>query len=141
MEVRPGYVYAAIGDVRDDAHFIRYLRECEASSNPIEVERAKLRKEFEAIILRDGVPYFADKNCILTRLDHPFIAQGSGWELATAAMHMGLSAYDAVMFACELDIYSSPPLDIYDSTKQTYTRRKKRATRKAPPTQTEERSG
>lgn len=138
ITIRPGFVYAAVGDVSDDATFSYYLEQCEKLTNPRELERPKLKKGFECISIRDGIPFFADKSCVLTQLVQPFIAIGSGWQLATAALHMGMSAKDAVDFACQLDINSSTPIDIYDSStsQKTNNRRKTRTQRTALPTET-----
>ena len=47
-------------------------------------------------------------------VDHPFHAIGSGAKLAMAAMHMGMGAKEAVLFAAELDVNTNFYVDTYN---------------------------
>jgi hypothetical protein len=49
------------------------------------------------------------------KVDHNFHAIGSGSKLAMAAMHMGMSAKEAIEFASELDVYTNSLIDVYDT--------------------------
>lgn len=43
-------------------------------------------------------------------MNAPFLATGSGWELAMGAMAMGASAKEAVKIACQFDVHSGGPI-------------------------------
>lgn len=70
-------------------------------------EAPNFKKGFEALVVSKGRIYYCFNNCIVTPMCHRFFALGSGWQIANAAMHSGLSAEEAVKFASELDIYTN----------------------------------
>lgn len=95
------------------------------------------KKGFEALVISKGRIYYCVNDCIAIPLGHKFHAMGSGWVLAAAAMHMGLSAIEAVKFASELDIHTNSEvvsLNVEDLLQEAGTKRAGRSVkRKAVP--------
>lgn len=75
-------------------------------------EAPDFKKGFEAILVSKGRVYTAQNNCVPWPLVHPFHAAGSGWQIASAGMHMGMSAEEAVKLASELDIYTNNKVQV-----------------------------
>lgn len=79
----------------------------------------KRAKDMEGIFITDGKVYCFDESPILVPIEKDFHAEGTGWLIAFAAMHMGLSAVDAVKVAGELDINTNTLVDYYDVETKT----------------------
>lgn len=125
VELRDGLVYVAACDLRDEEVFKDILLD------KLE-EFHEFKKDFEAIVFKDGSLYMAYQNSILSPLTQSYIAIGTGWEIAMAAMMRGDSAEEAVKLAAAMDIYTSEPIDTYDTKitqgQKTNKGRKARAT-------------
>lgn len=70
------------------------------------------KKGFEAVVVTKERAYYCVNNCVALPLGNPFIACASGWQLAMAALHMGLGPEDAVKFASELDVYTNSEVQV-----------------------------
>lgn len=79
-------------------------------------EAPDFKKGFEAILVSKGRVYTCQNNCIPWPLVHPFHAAGSGWQIASAGMHLGMSAEAAVKLASELDIYTNDKVQVVNVT-------------------------
>lgn len=108
VELSSDIVYVAACDTRDEEIFKEMLLSTTG-------EFHKFKKDFEAIVFKQGQMYTSYGNSILVPLSQSYIAIGSGWELAMAGMMRGDSAEDAVKFAATMDIYTSEPVDTYDT--------------------------
>jgi ATP-dependent protease HslVU (ClpYQ) peptidase subunit len=77
-------------------------------------------KKFEAIIVtKDKEIFFFSEGLVLQPIIAKTSAYGSGWQVAQAALHLGLSAKAAVELASELDIYTNNIIDVYDIATDT----------------------
>lgn len=74
----------------------------------------KTMKGMEGIFIDKEDAYFFQDSPILMPIEKKFHAEGSGWQLAFAAMHMGLSAIKAVELAGEIDVNTNTLVDYYD---------------------------
>lgn len=73
-------------------------------------------KGFEAIVLdEEGKPWYYGATQYKDPIENPFYALGSGWRLAMAGMHMGLSPKQAVELAGQLDIYTNTIVDTFNA--------------------------
>jgi hypothetical protein len=92
-------------------------------------------KDLDGILIYKGQAYSVDTSLFPDRIVHPFYAIGSGWKFALAAMHLGLSAPEAVKFASELDVYTGGVIRVLNvkaffensSTRAAPFKRKRRA--------------
>ena len=90
--------YIAIaGDVQQALVFIRwYKNQTEPRPDPNHM------KDFEALVIKKGIPYYAADLCELVEIGSP-CAIGSGCDYAMAAMLGGADAKQAVRIAMKLD--------------------------------------
>lgn len=73
-----------------------------------------LHKGFEALIIDDGEVYEAGRDCVFQQVHATYKAIGGGHAVAAAAMHIGLSAKDAVILAGELSEGTNTMVDTYN---------------------------
>ena len=110
-----GEVVAIAGNVDAEFHFKRWLI---AGMKPDEWAAyfAELKEpKYEAIYIdRHASRWYFHDGSDCQPIEHRFYAIGSGSKLAMAAMHMGLSAVDAVLLAGDLDVNTNKVIDKYD---------------------------
>ncbi len=100
--VRQGYtVIGSVGDATDGRIFSAWYFAGEDMENLPDFHKDKTA-DFAALVLRpDGWEYWTERfhrNLDMQR--NPFMAIGSGFEIALGAMHMGATAIEAVETAC-----------------------------------------
>lgn len=105
-------ILAAAGDVSTIHIAEKYFRQSdwEEKEKPNLLEKDKegeYEQTLDAILIFKGKPYLVDRFLIPDAIKHPYIAVGSGWKFAMAAMHSGMSAVAAVEFASEFDVYTN----------------------------------
>lgn len=103
-------VIAGAGDTGSIERMFKYF----SDPNWREKEEPDVKKDTSAIVWHEGQAYYCFGSVTLVPLCHPFFAIGTGSELALAALHFGLSAYDAVKFASELDVYTNDKIQVFD---------------------------
>ncbi len=110
-----GEVVAIAGNVDAEFHFKRWLI---AGMKPDEWAAyfSELKEpKYEAIYIdRFKSRWYFQDGSDCQPIEHRFYAIGSGSKLAMAAMHMGLSAVDAVLLAGDLDVNTNKIVDKYD---------------------------
>lgn len=67
----------------------------------------ELKKDYEGLLFYKGECYTVDKEITLDPIVHPYVAAGSGWQWAMAAMALGKTAIEAVEFAHEFDVFTN----------------------------------
>lgn len=102
-----GDVVAVAGEFKDELKLKEWL--LNGGDQP------KTSKNFEAIVYKEGVLWYCGRHMILAPIEGEYYAIGTGWELAMAAMAKGASAEEAVKFAATMDIYTSEPVETYDT--------------------------
>ncbi len=90
-------------------------------------EAPKTKKTIEIILVSKGRVYYCYNNCLPVPLEHRFWSIGSGWQIAASAMHMGLSAEEAVKFAGELNIHTNQEVQVVNVQDLLYEEAPKRA--------------
>jgi ATP-dependent protease HslVU (ClpYQ) peptidase subunit len=76
----------------------------------------KRTKKFEALHVNQWKDvYWYDDGPTPVPVEHEFAAIGTGSKFAMAAMHLGATAKEAVLFASELDQNTNALIDTYDS--------------------------
>lgn len=106
-----GNVLAAAGESAKIEQAIRFFSD-DWNTN---LDKAPdFKKSFEAILVSKGRVYFCTASCIPVPLGNPIYAIGHGWQLAMAAMQLGMSAEDAVKFASELDVFTNGEVQLVD---------------------------
>ena len=104
MRLDDGRIMAASGNIFRSQLFIDWLNG--------KIEKPVFDESFTAIVISpNGTAVEYDKNLIAAPATIPWVA-GSGSHFAFAIMHNGGTAEDAVKVACELDIYSSAPINV-----------------------------
>jgi len=102
------YVFAIAGKLPDEAIFIDYYKG----------ERKRVPRKFsslEAFKVEENQVYWCNNDLYWQPIPAKgFYALGSGWQIAMAGMHMGLSAKDAVLLAGDLDINTNKLVDTYN---------------------------
>lgn len=88
------------------------LETVETEKYPHQVNDGPERNDPHCILVLREYGVFYKVGPMLVRLERRFHAVGSGRDYAVAAMHLGLSAKDAVKVACELDCYSGGTINI-----------------------------
>jgi ATP-dependent protease HslVU (ClpYQ) peptidase subunit len=112
-----GHIVGLTGDLGAALCFLRWY-ENQSLSKPPRDDSEHSGNDFEALILRPDGMYTVDDHCELMRVADPFIAIGSGCIAATAAMHCGKSAVDAVEIASLCDIRTGGPVVAYSLKKR-----------------------
>lgn len=107
-----GLVLGAAGKTHKIVIATEFLKNPYWIENLDKMPNPETTKGWEGIAAWKGTVYFFQGDCIPNLMVSPFYAIGSGWELAHAAMAMGLSAPDAVKFASELDVYTNAEVQI-----------------------------
>lgn len=95
----------------------------------------------DAILIYKGQAYLVDRYLLPELSKHPFIAVGSGWKFAMAAMHSGLSAVAAIEFASTFDIYTNNKvrwLNVKEFQENSKTRSNGRGKKRTPRLEAEE---
>lgn len=91
-------------------HDIHHLAECLKNNDPIpadlDISAYHIGKTFIHKYVESPYPEVLE-------MSEPF-AQGSGWKWAQAAMDLGLSAVQAVEYACKKDIYTGGQVNHVD---------------------------
>lgn len=79
-----------------------------------DVDPEKEMDRFQGLLIEPGRRvFYMDQSLEQSELvDIPFVAIGSGHELALGAMAMGATAREAVMIACQFDAHSRGPVDV-----------------------------
>ena len=111
-----GSVLCDSGDADICDEFMRYLNgSLKKPPNPKRMEKyAAIR------IYPTGKTTFYESGPQEYTLDHSFHACGIGHEFARAAMALGLSAAEAVVFASEMDIYTNNIVDTWNWKTKEY---------------------
>lgn len=100
---------AACGSSGVTALFVRWAMDGSPDeSKPVPHEKDSL---LGVVIRPDGAIEIWNERMQKQTVEAPFVAAGSGNELAMGAMAMGASAVEAVRVACRFDIYSAEPVD------------------------------
>ncbi len=125
-----GHIVAIAGGTDSEFHFKRWLS---AGAKVDEWQTMMIqfikKPKFEAIYIDkfNDKWYYTDGPERMP-IEHRFHACGSGWRIAMAGMHMGLSAKDAVLLAGDLDINTNKIVETYDIQTGKFTLRKPAAT-------------
>lgn len=79
-----------------------------------DVDPEKETDRFQGLLIEPGRRvFYMDQSLEQSEfVDLPFVAIGSGRELALGAMAMGATAREAVMIACQFDAHSRGPVDV-----------------------------
>lgn len=111
-----GAVLAFSGHVDDERKLIDYY-------NGVSKKRPTARKKYEFFYLDEtGIPYYSINDSGLVLLEDRFYALGSGWQIAVSAMHIGMSAMDAIKIAGELNIQTNQFVDVYNCKTRKLTK-------------------
>ena len=105
-EVYNGRIYATAGEASDTELFMSWIKRGRRGRRP------KVDTEFQALALTPEGLFFFDANLYPTRLTTP-MAIGSGAKAARGAMAMGATLEQAVEIACDIDLNSRRPLQLY----------------------------
>jgi ATP-dependent protease HslVU (ClpYQ) peptidase subunit len=73
-------------------------------------DKPDLDEDFGALVLCDGRIYKYHDKCVPIEVFEEYAAMGSGDEIAMGAMAAGADPERAVEIACELNIYTGPPV-------------------------------
>lgn len=77
--------------------------------------KAMQEYDFDIVILhKSGLVQASDQSGVITTLDEPFYAIGSGTKCALAAMHMGATAVEAVEIAAKIDPHTGGKIKSYE---------------------------
>jgi len=103
---------AVSGNVGHEWWFLDWLRGG-AKTHNYPFDKAK---KFEAIWVDSWNDpwYFSGGGPDRLLIEHKFHAIGEGWQLAMAAMHTGMNAVDAVLFASTLNVNTNNIVDYYN---------------------------
>lgn len=112
-----GHIVGITGTFSAGLMFVRWYEDSGAEPPP-EADSEDSDNEFEALILRPDGVFMADNNCELMRVVDPFVATGSGGAAATAAMHCGKSAVEAIEIAALCDLRTGGPVIAYSLKKR-----------------------
>jgi hypothetical protein len=93
--------------------------------------------EVDGILISKGRAFVFYESVIPEPLGHPFYAVGTGWKFAMAAMHLGMSAPDAIAFAAQFDVYTNDKVRWID-VKEFFKKKKSRGTKGTPRVETKE---
>ncbi len=120
------HVVAIAGSVDAEFYFKRWLIAGAKVEKWNDMVLAYEKKpKFEAIYIDNlGQKWYYSDNPAAMPIEHRFHAIGSGWRVAMAGMHIGLSAKDAVLLAGDLDINTNKIVDTYDLQTGKFTLRK-----------------
>lgn len=105
--LQDGSLLAGRGSTEDDVTTIAWL-EGGCQDDPPELDDST-----QFLWLRpDGLWLLSGSPARYFRINAPFFAVGSGATVAMTAMHLGHTAERAVAVACELDAYTSLPVQV-----------------------------
>lgn len=109
IEILPdGRVVATSGNVDDGILFVDWLLGGRKKA-------PRLKKGFEGIVIEvDGTWNKYYKECMPVKHDDPIYSFGSGWAVARTGMLCGLTAYQAVQLAGEIDNNTNCVVDTYN---------------------------
>jgi ATP-dependent protease HslVU (ClpYQ) peptidase subunit len=108
------WIMACAGETNVEGQVLDFLRGKADRPNDKEL------KKFEAIVVnKEKEVFFFSEGLILQPVVSRTSAYGSGWQIAQAALHLGLPARSAVELASELDIYTNNIIDVYDIATDT----------------------
>lgn len=105
-EIYNGRIYATAGDAADTEKFMAWIKRARRGKRPT------VDNEFQALALTPEGLFFFDAHLFPSRLIAP-LAIGSGGKAARGAMRMGATLEKAVEIACEIDLNSRLPLQLY----------------------------
>jgi ATP-dependent protease HslVU (ClpYQ) peptidase subunit len=112
VQLAKDLVFAGAGDTRAISSAMRFFSipnwEEKIDESP------KFKQYFEALLWYKGKIYFCIGGCYPEPLCDDFYALGSGYKFALAALHLGLSAEEAVKFASTLDIYTNNEIQLFN---------------------------
>lgn len=111
------WVWAAAGEAEAELKVLLYLKGERPEPDPKEM------KKFEALIWDNEKKqmFFLEESPVLQPVINKIHAIGSGWQIAMAALHLGLPSRAAVETAGELNIYTNTLVDTYDTLTGTLT--------------------
>ena len=112
VQLNKDLVFVGAGDTRAIAHATKFFTPLNWEEK-LE-EAPKFKQAFEAIIWYKGKIYTCIGSCYPELVCDDFYAIGSGYKFALAALHLGLSAEDAVKFASTLDIYTNNEIQLFN---------------------------
>ena len=99
-----GRIAASSGNIFYGQQFIDWLNG--------KIEKPVFDQDFNAIVIsQNGSAVEYEKSLVPVKATMPWTA-GTGGKFAFAIMHNGGTAEEAVKVACELDIYSSAPIEV-----------------------------
>jgi hypothetical protein len=112
--IKGGGCLAMSGNIEAEAPFKEWLSKGGDIAKFAEIDK-KLMKKFDAIVI-DGKKnvWWYDDGPTRFHIDHPFHAIGTGAQYAMAAMQLGASAKEAVLFAAESKTSTNAYVDTYD---------------------------
>lgn len=108
-----GTIGAVAGQLRDTAAFVQWL-EAGAEGDPPHL----FDEDADGILIRpDGTTFAVEatsdgKPAVLSPMQAPFLACGSGWRYALGAMAMGADAVKAVEIAAQFDTGTGGPVQL-----------------------------
>jgi hypothetical protein len=121
-----GHVVAIAGDCDSEFHFKRWLMAgAKVDDWQTKVIQFIKKPKFEAIYIdKYNQKWYYTDGPEAMPIEHRFHAIGSGWRIAMAGMHMGLSAVDSVLLAGDLDVNTNKIVEKYDIQTGKFTLRK-----------------
>lgn len=114
IQIGPSTVIAVAGDTDETLKAINFFSK-EGWQEKLDDTPDKM--ELEALLWHGGKMYLLDGTLYPEPLVVPYHAVGNGWQLALAAMALGKSAEEAVIFTAEHNIYTNNKIQIFDVSK------------------------
>lgn len=106
-KLNDGSILAFSGSVDDEQAILSYY-------NGELKKKPHLGKKFEFILIDStGTPFYCINDFCQIPIEDRWHACGEGWQIAIAAMHIGLSAKDAVEVAGDLNPNTNKYIDTY----------------------------
>jgi hypothetical protein len=111
VPIRGGGCLTVAGDAKTETLFKAWL----SKGAKIEDFDKKVMKKFTAIYVdREKNIWWYDNSPGRILISHQFHAVGTGEGRAMAAMHLGATAKEAILFASETDVNTNAYIDTYD---------------------------
>lgn len=102
---QPVQIVAHAGSRADQRPFLNWL----IAGEP-EDDKPELSEGFGALVLRKSGIFAYNAFLESMPVDSDCAAMGSGYEIALGAMHAGATPREAVKIACDLNVYTGPPV-------------------------------
>ena len=109
----PGLIAGASGDGGDCTRFLKWAAGgFKAKEEPKWKDTATEDQILALVVREDGIYAWSVGDPEPERVEADFFAVGSGGKAARVAMMLGKTAEEAVELACQVDLWSAPPLQV-----------------------------